>query len=239
MHGLRVNSPFGLEEYLLISLGPGSAVAKEGKKRGETAKNIGERSKPRGGLVRRKARRSLEKWLWCSRPIIPDSGIILRGVLPAFDISCSFKLGKHFSFLKHEFRASNTKFWARLIAYQSLAKNMPVICCKMKKSIQNIDLFILSVINYGYIYKAIDGVIIRHSKGTVLSPISPDYRFARRFFFFFFLQFGAWFQAESWQFAAFVVHFRQGCSCFASAIKHRTWKSNNYPVSYAMHDSVE
>lgn len=160
-------------------------MAKEGKKRGETAKNIGERSKPRGGLVRGKARRSLEKWLWCSRPIIPDSGIILRGVLLAFDISRSFKLGKHFSFLKHEFLASNTKFWARLIAYQSLAKNMPVICCKMKKSIQNIDLFILSCDKLRLHLQSDWRSYNPTFKGTVLSPISPDYRFARRFFFLF------------------------------------------------------
>lgn len=39
---------------MLISLGAGSAVAEEVNKLGETAKNIGERSKPRGGLGRGK-----------------------------------------------------------------------------------------------------------------------------------------------------------------------------------------
>lgn len=120
---------------------------------------------------------------------------------------------------------------------QRRATNMPVVCSKMKKALKISTFLYSSVINYGHISKAIDGVINRLSKSIALSPISPDYRFARGFFFFF-LQFGAWFQAKSWQLAAFVVHFRQGCSCFASAIKHCTWKSNNYPLSYAMHDSV-
>ena len=119
---------------------------------------------------------------------------------------------------------------------QRRAKNMPVVCCKMKKSIQNIDLFILSCdklrshfINF---YKP---TFKRHS----IIPHLPGLPLrSQMFFFFFFPQFGAWFQAKSWQFAASAVHFRQGCCCFASAIKHCTWKSNNYPLIYAMHDSV-
>ena len=164
---LIAHSTFGLmgywlrakkEEQLLISLGPGSAVAEEGKKRGETAKNIGERSKPRGGLGRGKARRSLETCLWCSRPIIPDSGIILW-LVKCLNVDrfagCCWHLKYHglssweniFLFLTTNFgqaiQNSVRDLWHISPSAQRRATNIPVVCCKMKKRIQNIDLFIL------------------------------------------------------------------------------------------------
>ena len=121
---------------------------------------------------------------------------------------------------------------------QRRATNMPVVCSKMKKSIQNIDLFILFCdklrSHFQSDWRSYKLTFKRHS----IIPHLPRLPLRSQIFFFFFHQFGAWFQAKSWQLAAFIVHFRQGCSCFASAIKHCKWKSNNYPLSYAMHDSV-
>ena len=90
---------------------------------------------------------SLETCLWCRRSMIPDSGIMLWLVkclhvdrfVVLLTVSCSFnitllQLGKRF--FKHEVRASNTNFFARLFAYPSAprrAKTMPVTCCKKKK----------------------------------------------------------------------------------------------------------
>ena len=106
---------------------------------------------------------------------------------------------------------------------QRRAKNMPVVCCKMEKSIQNIDLFILSCDKlWSHLqsdWRSYKPTFKRHS----IIPHLPGLPLRSQIFFFFFPQFGAWFQAKSWQFAASVVHFRQGCSCFASAIKQCTW----------------
>ena len=60
----------------------------------------------------------------------------------SLSISRSYNSGK--DFLKHGFRASNRNFYARPFTYPSAprrAKNMPVICCKRKRSIQDMEIF--------------------------------------------------------------------------------------------------
>ena len=72
---------------------------------------------------------------------------------------------------KFGFPATNKNFFARLIAY-SLAtrreKNVPVICFKQKRRIQNMENFLILSRDKLRSYLQSDWVINRRSKGTVL-----------------------------------------------------------------------
>ena len=152
------------------------------QQRGSNRKNSGEWRELSGCLGRGKGWRSLETCLWCSRSVIPDSGIMLRlaNVFMLTDswccwqyhvlsISHSYNSGK--DFLKHGFWASNTNFFARLFTYLSAlrrAKNVPVICCKKKKKHSKYGAFLTLFCNKLWSHLQGDWLINRRSKGTVL-----------------------------------------------------------------------
>ena len=85
----------------------------------------------------------------------------------ALSISRSYNSGK--DLLKHEFPASNTNLFARLLAYPLTprrAENMPVICCKKTKKHSKYWAFLILSSDKLQSHLQSDGLISRRSKGT-------------------------------------------------------------------------
>ena len=139
---------------------------------GSNRKNSGERSEPSGYLGRRKGWRSLETCLWCSRSMIPESGIMLWLVqcLHVDRFVVLLTVSRSFNITLLQFRKRFFKTWISSKQYKFLCeafylslgfkKSKKYTCDllqKEKESIQNMELFLhYPVINYSHIYKASD-----------------------------------------------------------------------------------
>ena len=148
---------------------------------GSNRKNSGEWRELSGCLGRGKGWRSLDTCLWCSRSMIPDSGIMLWSVqclhvdrfVVLMTVSRSFNI-MFLPFGKRFFKTqilSNTNFFARLFAYPTAlrrAKNIPVICCKKKKKHSKYGAFLTLSCDKLRSHLQSDWPINRCSKGTVL-----------------------------------------------------------------------
>ena len=159
------------------SLGPGLAVGGKGKKTGSNRKNIGEWSERRGilggmgGGAWSHAFDAAVQWYqilvsssdWSNVFMLTYSRCCWQH--RSLSISRSYNSGK--DFLKHGFRASNTNFYARPFTYPSAprrAKNMPVICCKRKRSLQDMEILGLFLI-----YRKLKSLIIHISRVEIIN----------------------------------------------------------------------
>ena len=141
---------------------------------GSNRKNSREWSELSGILGRGKGWRSLETCLWCSRSMIPDSGIMLWLVqcLHVDRFVVLMTVSRSFNIMFLQFRKRFFKTWIlskqhkKLISLQGFSliprlqekqKIYLWFAAKRKRSIQNMELFLHnSMINYRHIYKATD-----------------------------------------------------------------------------------
>ena len=147
-------------------------------------KNSGARSEPSGYLGRRKGWRSLETCLWCSRSMIPDSGIMLWLVqclhvdrfVVLLTVSRSFNItllqfGKRFFktwISSKQYKFLCEAFYLSLGSKKSKKINIPVICCKKKKKHSKYGAFLTLSSDKLHSHLQSEWLINRRSKGTVL-----------------------------------------------------------------------